>query len=154
MHCVRPAKSGGQNSYFDHEMAYIYLREENPQLIEPLMEPDVLTIPENTETDSVSRPAQSGPVFDADSKQNSLFMRYTARTRSIEWKNTSQVKTSVNALNSLLDSDCKYIFHHTLTAGQGIICNNILHNRTGFVNGSEDSEKRLIYRARYYDRVN
>jgi hypothetical protein len=35
-----------------------------------------------------------------------------------------------------------------MKAGEGVICNNVLHNRTAF----EDNEnKRLLYRARYYN---
>jgi hypothetical protein len=33
----------------------------------------------------------------------------------------------------------------------GLISNNILHDRTGFQDDSD--RKRLLYRARYYDRV-
>ena len=39
-----------------------------------------------------------------------------------------------------------------LQAGQGIICNNVLHNRSEFTDS--DTQKRLMYRARYYDAVN
>lgn len=153
LHCVQSAQTGGENSLLDHEMAYLLLREQNPQHVRALLENDVLTIPENRETNEVTRLAQTGPVFTADSFPGTLNMRYTARTRSIEWKDNSDTSEAVNALTTLLASDCKYIFHHRLEAGQGIICNNILHNRTGFKNGKSPLEKRLIYRARYYDRV-
>jgi hypothetical protein len=53
--------------------------------------------------------------------------------------------------NSSKLADDEKVAKVALSAGQGIICNNVLHNRTGF----EDSEqqKRLMYRARYYDDV-
>ena len=38
-----------------------------------------------------------------------------------------------------------------LKAGQGIICNNVLHNRTAFTDS--EKQKRLMYRARFYDAV-
>jgi len=153
LHCVRPALAGGENSFFDHEMAYLLLREQNPQYIKALMEPDVLTIPENLEANEVKRAAQTGPVFSVNHKLNTLNMRYTARTRSIQWKDNDDTKAALAALTTLLASDCQYIFRHRLEAGQGIICNNVLHNRTSFSNGEADAEKRLIFRARYYDRV-
>lgn len=153
LHCVRPAQSGGENSLFDHEMVYLLLREQDPILIKALMEPDVMTIPANQETNEINRPSQTGPVFMIDEKQGSLHMRYTARTHSIDWKNNDETIAAVKALTTLLASDCEYIFQHRLEAGQGIICNNILHNRTGFTNGEAVSDMRLIYRARYYDRV-
>jgi hypothetical protein len=33
----------------------------------------------------------------------------------------------------------------------GIVCNNVLHERGGFVDDA--NAPRLLYRARYYDRV-
>ena len=33
----------------------------------------------------------------------------------------------------------------------GILCNNVLHERSGFVDDA--SAPRLLFRARYYDRV-
>ena len=39
----------------------------------------------------------------------------------------------------------------TLEPGMGIVCNNVLHRRDGFVD--DPSRSRLLYRARYLDRV-
>ena len=47
MHCVSPAKSGGENSYLDPEIAYILMRDENPDYIAALMQDDVMMIPAN-----------------------------------------------------------------------------------------------------------
>ncbi len=152
LHCVRPAQTGGENSLLDHEMAYLLLREQNPMHIEALMDPDAMIIPANLEAGEGDRPARSGPVFSAN-EQGLLSMRYTARTRSITWKDNPATKTAVKALTDILDSDCRYIFHHRLAAGQGIICNNVLHSRTRFENGDSTATQRLIYRARYYDRI-
>jgi hypothetical protein len=33
----------------------------------------------------------------------------------------------------------------------GLVCNNVLHDRQAFANSAQ--RKRLIYRARYYERV-
>jgi hypothetical protein len=33
----------------------------------------------------------------------------------------------------------------------GLVCNNVLHDRSGFRDGA--TRKRLVYRARYYDRI-
>ena len=38
----------------------------------------------------------------------------------------------------------------TLAPGQGLICNNVLHDRTGF---HDNGPARLLYRGRYYDRI-
>lgn len=49
LHCVSDAASGGENELMDHEMAYICMRDENPDYIRVLMQPDVMTIPPNIE---------------------------------------------------------------------------------------------------------
>ena len=151
LHCVRNASHGGENQLMDHEIAYLLLRDENPLHIRALMQPDAMTIPERVdETDGV-RPAQSGPVFSLDAHGN-LHMRYTARTRSIEWKQDADTKAAVTALERLLASDTPHIFRGRLEPGMGLLCNNVLHDRSAF---SDDPTHppRLLYRARYLDRI-
>jgi len=155
LHCVRPALTGGENSVLDHEMAYLLMREQSPNYIDALMQPDVMTIPANAETDSSEpRPAQSGPVFSIDPKTGVLHMRYTARTRSIEWKQDARTQAAVAFLEKILaDETSDYVLTHRLEAGQGLLCNNVLHSRTAFEDGEEVDNQRLLYRARYYDRI-
>src|SRR3990172_1461134 len=101
LHCVRSTAEGGENRLMDHEMAYLLLRDENPQHISALMQPDAMTIPERTDENGVARAAQSGPVFSIDEK-GALLMRYTARTRSIEWKQDEPTLVAVAFLEKLL----------------------------------------------------
>ena len=151
LHCVRNASQGGVNQLMDHEMAYLLLRDENPQHIRALMQPDAMTIPERVdETDGV-RPAQSGPVFSLDA-QGKLHMRYTARTRSIAWKQDAATKAAVAALEFLLASDTPHVFKAQLEPGMGLLCNNVLHDRTAFTD-DPIHPPRLLYRARYLDRI-
>ncbi|MCP5430235.1 MAG: taurine catabolism dioxygenase TauD, partial [Chromatiaceae bacterium] len=37
--------------------------------------------------------------------------------------------------------------------GWGLISNNVLHDRSGFEDDPDPARKRLLYRARYYDRI-
>ena len=37
LHCVHSAESGGENGLMDHEMAYLLMRDENPDFIHALM---------------------------------------------------------------------------------------------------------------------
>jgi len=151
LHCVRSAAKGGENRLMDHELAYILLRDEDPQHIRALMQPDAMTIPERVdETDGI-RPAQSGPVFSVDAATGSLHMRYTARTRSIEWKQDAATIAAVAALEKLLGSESPYIYRARLEPGMGLLCNNVLHDRAGFTD--ESDHPRLLYRARYYDYI-
>jgi len=151
MHCAHPAATGGENLLLDHEIAYIQLRDENPSYISALMNAEAMTIPPNIEDGEEIRGAQSGPVFSVAGTPARLHMRYTARTRNIEWANNAITREAVAFINSLLTPDNPYVFTHRLNTGEGIICNNILHNRTGFEDDAV--HKRLLYRARYYDRV-
>jgi alpha-ketoglutarate-dependent taurine dioxygenase len=153
MYCVSPAVSGGENVLLDHEIVYILMRDENPDYISALMQPDAMTIPANIEDGKQLRAAQSGPVFTVEKDSNALHMRYTARTRSIEWKDDRDVRNAIQFLRELLDSDLPWIFRHRLQAGQGIICNNVLHRREAFVDDAGTGRTRLLFRARYHDRI-
>ena len=153
LHCANPAHKGGENFLLDHEIVYILMRNENPDYIVALMQADAMTIPANIEQGVEIRPEQTGPVFSVDKKSGDLHMRYTARTRSIEWKQDTMVKQAVAFLEHLLASDLPYIYHYRLQANEGILSNNVLHGRTKFENGSEAGEQRLMYRARYFDRI-
>ena len=150
LHCVRPAASGGGNQLLDHEIAYILLRDSDPAFVHALSAPDVMTIPARNEADGTARPAQPGPVFAVDA-DGSLHMRYTARRISIEWKDDDATRTAVATLENILASRTDWTLQGRLEAGMGLICNNVLHNRTAFRN--DDELQRLLFRARYYERV-
>ena len=152
LHCVNNAAKGGENAYLDHEILYIHLRDKNPSYIHALMDSAALTIPPNEEA-GAERAAQSGPVFSLDKDSGSLHLRYTARTRSIEWDNVPILLEAVEEIRRFLNSNSDYIFKYKLHPGEGVICNNVLHNRTAFEEGDDAEGKRFIYRARFYDRV-
>ncbi len=105
LHCARPASQGGENALLDHEMLYIRMRDENPRHIAALMQPDAMIIPANVEEGMEIRPAQSGPVFSVGPHSGELHMRYTARTRSIEWKQDAETQAAVTLLEALLADD-------------------------------------------------
>jgi alpha-ketoglutarate-dependent taurine dioxygenase len=153
LHCVSDAAEGGDNVYLDHEIAYLLLRDENPDYISALMQPDAMTIPANTEAGVELRPPQTGPVFSVDPRTGSLHMRYTARTRSIAWKEDAGTRMAAGFLSELLAGESAWLFRHHLEPGQGIICNNILHKREAFVDDAANGHTRLLYRARFYDRL-
>ena len=151
LHCVRPAETGGENQLLDHDMAYIKMRDANPQFVHALMQADAMTIPERMDQDGIARKTVSGPVFSVHAQSGSLHMRYTARTRSICWKDDELTRQAVQFLENLLGADLDCIFRAKLEAGMGLLSNNILHDRSGFTDGEQ--HKRLLYRARYFDRI-
>ena len=152
MHCVQPAAEGGDNLLLDHEIAYIQLRDKNPEYIKALMKHNAMTIPPNIEKGIEIRGEQTGPVFSVD-KKGCLHMRFSARTRNIEWFDDEVTREAVLYLNSLLSENNPYVFRYRLRAGDGIICNNVLHCRTSFKDDEQSGASRLLYRARYFDRV-
>ena len=150
LHCISPALNGGENALMDHEVAYIHLRDSNPDYIKAFMESDVMTIPANIKNGTELRPDCAGPVFSV-LPDGSLHMRYTARTRSIEWKDDPATQAAVKTLSEFLDSGSPYVYRATLQSGQGLVSNNVLHDRSGFE--EDEDHKRLLYRLRYYQRI-
>jgi alpha-ketoglutarate-dependent taurine dioxygenase len=166
LHCENRAAEGGESFLMDPEIAYILLRERDPALIEALFHPEAMTIPANEEE---GRPPSVGPVFSIDPATGALHMRYTARTRSIAWRDDPNVRAAAEALARLLDDPASpYIVRHRLEPGEGVVCNNVLHGRTGFIDAPvrahdltragirpRDPKRgpRLVWRARSYDRI-
>ena len=111
-----------------------------------------MTIPANVEDGATIRPEQTGPVFSTDAADGALHMRYTARTRSIEWRLDDTTRAAVQFLNRALE-DSPYVFALRLAGGQGLVCNNVLHSRGDFTDDATRGLRRLVYRARYLDRI-
>ena len=151
LHCLQPAATGGANQVLDHEVMYSWLKAKDPEYIKVLEQKDVMTIPENRIGGSLVRTAVSSPVFSSDTNGN-LYMRYTERKRNISWKNQPLVLEALSYLTKLLHEPSAHIHKVRLESGQGIVCNNVLHNREGFVNDADN--ERIMLRARYYDRIN
>ncbi|OGS94212.1 MAG: taurine catabolism dioxygenase TauD [Gallionellales bacterium RIFCSPLOWO2_02_FULL_57_47] len=151
LHCAQSAGQGGENRLMDHEIAYLMLRDEDSDFIRALSAPDAMTIPERTDEQGIARAAQTGPVFSIDPASGGLHMRYTARTRSIVWKQDATTLAAVAMLEKLLASDSPHIHHARLEQGMGLLCNNVLHDRAAFADNG--TTPRLLFRARYLDRI-
>ncbi|MBC8493537.1 MAG: TauD/TfdA family dioxygenase [Candidatus Thioglobus sp.] len=151
LHVVQKAAEGGENQLMDHEIAYILLREKNPDFIHALMNDNVMMIPAGTKPDGSVRPDRPGPVFSV-TKAGNLHMRYTARARNIEWSPDPLVQEAVGYLQEILNDECSdYVFRGLLEPGMGLISNNVLHDRAAFTDSK--TNKRHYYRARYFDRL-
>lgn len=148
LHTVRPARSGGDNGLLDPELAYILLRDRSPRLVQALMQPDAMTIPARTDESGSARAAQAGPVFSVDA-DGGLHMRYTARTRSIAWKDDPATRAAAAALRDLLATS-PWVWRVRMQAGMGVVGRNVLHDRSAFVD--DPLRPRLVLRARFLDR--
>jgi len=152
LHCVHQAgEAGGENQLFDPELAYILMRDHDPDMIKAFTAGSVLTIPGNDMDDDIQRDDVTGPVFSVDPASAALHMRYTARSRHVEWAKDDATSRAVTFMHDILGGP--YTFTHRLEAGEGLICNNVLHTRSSFVDGAEVSAQRLMLRARYVQRV-
>lgn len=151
LHCVAPAADGGENQLLDHEIAYLLLRDAEPEFVRALMEPDVMTIPARIEPGGVARREQRGPVFSIVPETGDLHMRYTIRKHNIIWKDEPVTRAALAYLRRILDGEFGFVVKGRLESGMGLVSNNVLHDRAGFSDG--ENSKRLLYRARYYDRL-
>jgi alpha-ketoglutarate-dependent taurine dioxygenase len=152
LHCVQDAKTGGQTAVLDPEIAYIRLRDASPAYIAALEHPACMTIPANIVGGREVRPAVPGPVFSYDQAGGTLHMRYSARKKNIRWRDDRATTAARACLSELLADETGPVLRFDLRPGQGLISNNVLHNRTAFEDGS--SGKRFLYRARFFDRIN
>jgi len=153
LHCAHPAASGGQNQLLDPEIAYIRLRDADPGHVAALMHPEAMTIPQNREADGSLRPASVGPVFSVDAETGRLVMRYTARTRSIVWRDDPATRAASDFLRGHLEKGDPLMKTISFKAGEGVLNNNVLHNRTEFDDDGADEPARLVLRVRFHNRV-
>lgn len=150
LHCVRPARAGGETALVDHALAYIALRDRSADLVRALMHDEAMTIPAREGAAGVARAAQAGPVFSVVDGAH-LHMRYTARTRSIAWRDDAATRAAAAMLTRLLAGELEGIVRLTLAAGMGLVGHNVLHARTAFAD--DPLAPRLLLRARYLDHV-
>ncbi len=151
LHCVQTAEAGGQNALLDAEIAYILLRDRDPRLITALEHPECMTIPANTDALGEIRPAVCGPVFSYAADSGAIHMRFSARKKNIRWRDDNMTRVARAALAEILADENGPVLRYRLGPGEGLIANNVLHNRTSFEDGS--AHKRLLYRARFFDRI-
>ena len=153
MHCVRPAAVGGANTLLDPELVYIKLRDLDPELIGVLMNPDAMRIPANLKDERVLRPACSGPVFSMDYYPGKLHMRYTHRTKSVDWSSSRATRQAGEVLRDVVEDSGEDTNTVRLGARQGIVCNNVLHTRDPFHDSHTQTRSRTLLRARFHDRI-
>jgi alpha-ketoglutarate-dependent taurine dioxygenase len=149
--CINKAKSGGENTWIDHQMAYILLREDNPDIVNALLHPEAMTIPQHEVNGNVRRPKSTGPIFFIDKKSEQLSMRYTQRKKNVQIFNSAEIRQAIEGLDGLLSSNTQYHFKLLFEPGQGIICNNIIHKREKFIDNP--TSPRLLLRGRYYNHI-
>jgi len=151
LHVTQQAATGGENALMDHEIAYILLRDKNPDYIRALMDPKAMTIPARIdEGGTVARQEEPGPVF-VIMPTGDLHMRYTIRVNNVIWADDPLSREALAYLEEILNGDSPYIYRGRLESGMGLVSNNVLHDRAAFTDDA--THKRHYYRARYFDRL-
>ena len=74
-----------------------------------------------------------------------------ARTVSIGWAQDAATAGAVARLAQWFTGETPRALRLRLEPGMGVICNNVLHARSAF--SDDQSRPRLLFRARYYDRI-
>ncbi len=149
--CVNPAQQGGENQWIDPQMAYLLLREENPDITTALTHAKAMSIPAHKVDGQIRRKTSVGPIFFIDEMTNQLYIRYTQRKKNIDFYDSDEIKQAVETLNQLLAGNTQYHFTHTMSANQGLLCNNVLHKRSTYID--QQVTPRLMLRGRYFNRV-
>ena len=153
MHCASPAASGGETTLLDPDLVYAAMHERDPAQVETLAHPCTMTIPAHETQGTLVRPARTGPVFRFLGDPPCLHMRYTMRTRSIRWRSTPDTARAVAALEATIAALSAHHVHVRFEAGEGVICNNVLHRRSAFVDGESEDSRRVMLRIRSFDPV-
>ena len=150
LHCAQSADSGGENALLDPEIAYIRLRDEDPRFIEAFEHPRCMSIPANENSGGEIRPEVCGPVFSYD-VDGRIHMRFSARKKNIRWRDDALTRSARDCLAAILEASNTGVIRYRLQPGDGLVSNNVLHNRTAFTD--KPGHNRLLYRARFFDRI-
>lgn len=149
--CKRPAVEGGNNRLLDHELLYIMLRDKDPEALRILMRDDCFKH-KNPKTGVISQDL-GGKVFWTNSDGH-LNHRFSFRKMDMSWSEDSEVIAARDVLESLLLSESEHVIEGRLESGLGLISNNVQHTREKLIDSDDDENKRLLFRSRFYDRVN
>lgn len=149
--CKRPAVEGGSNKVLDHEVLYIQLRDKDPDALEVLMRKDCFNY-RNPATGEIDL-HRGGKVFWTNADGH-LCHRFSFRKTDMAWSGDSDVAAAGHVLESLISDESAHAIEGRLESGMGLISNNVLHTRERLVDSDDAAKKRLLFRARFYDRVN
>ncbi|WP_201092900.1 TauD/TfdA family dioxygenase [Thiocystis minor] len=123
--------------------------------IEPLERPSaaecVAPVTSGQSPGRTIRPDSIGPVFSV--QVGCLHLRYSSRGRNVRWRESPATDAARRAFEQLFSQAKDFTFNLRMQSGDGVIAHNVLHNRSGFTEDRHATERRLLYRVRYLDRI-
>jgi hypothetical protein len=149
--CKRPAVEGGSNKVLDNEVLYIHLRDKSPDALAILMNKNCFKY-KNPATGEISEHL-GGKVFWTNADGH-LCHRFSFRKMDMAWSEENDIAAAKKVLESLISDESEHVIEGRLESGMGLISNNVLHTREKLVDSDDAAKKRLLFRARFYDRVN
>lgn len=149
--CNRPAVEGGNNKVLDNEVLYIQLRDKDPDALRVLMNQHCFKF-RNPKTGEIAENL-GGKVFWTNADGN-LCHRFSFRKTDMAWSGDGDAQAARAVLEAMIQAESEYVIEGRLESGLGLISNNVLHTREKLVDSDDPAQKRLLFRARFYDRVN
>lgn len=149
--CKRPAVEGGSNKVLDHEILYIRMRDKAPEALRVLMSKNCFKYM-NPQTCEIAENL-GGKVFWTN-PDGYLCHRFSYRKMDMAWSIDTDIQAARAALETMIQDESEYVIEGRLESGLGLISNNVLHTREKLVDSDDKAKKRLLFRARFYDRVN
>ena len=149
--CKRPAIEGGSNKVLDHEILYIRMRDQAPEALRVLMNKNCFKYM-NPKTCEIAENL-GGKVFWTN-PDGYLCHRFSFRKMDMAWSIDTDIQEARADLETVILNESEYVIEGRLESGMGLISNNVLHTREKLVDSDDDAKKRLLFRARFYDRVN
>ena len=132
----RSAATGGENALLDHEIAYLLLRDADPGARARADAARRDDDPGARATTTASRGRrETGPVFSVDpDERRAAHALHRAHAQHRVEATIRRSRAAVAALERAAGDARRRIIHRvTLQPGMGIVCNNVLHDRSGFV---------------------
>lgn len=149
--CKRPALEGGSNKVLDNEILYIHLRDQNPEALRVLMTKGCFNY-RDPATGEI-HPECGGKVFWTN-PDGHLCHRFSFRKTDMAWADDADIAAARGVLEAMIAAESPHIIEGRLESGMGLVSNNVLHTREKLVDSDDPAQKRLLFRARFYDRVN
>lgn len=145
LHCVEPAKFGGENFLLDHHVVYEEYIKKYGSLCN-LDRYDAFTIPENNIN---GRPSISSYIFSKDNSYNQIHMKFSMRKNNINI-NKEILYDYKNLIDIIKETAKKKAVTTKLNKNEGLVTNNVLHGRNEFSDGETN---RTLLRIRSYEKI-